>query len=179
MADTSKSARPRLGRGLSSLISSSTSTPTQEGQYQADEPQAPPAPTDVQRTAAAAVTEDWATAAKRGVADAAGWEAACQVMRQLNREFRSTDRVTDVLSFPGDGERDPDGSVYLGDVVISAPTAEREAGRCGHSLGHELQTLALHGYLHLLGYDHETDDGRMLRFQRRLQSELIDSGAKG
>ena len=100
-------------------------------------------------------------------------------MRQLNREFRSTDRVTDVLSFPGDGERDPDGSVYLGDVVISAPTAEREAGRCGHSLGHELQTLALHGYLHLLGYDHETDDGRMLRFQRRLQSELIDSGAKG
>jgi len=99
-------------------------------------------------------------------------------IRQLNREFRRTDRVTDVLSFPGDGEPDPDGSLYLGDVVISAPTAEREAARLGHALKRELQTLALHGYLHLLGYDHETDDGRMLRLQRRLQRELIESEAE-
>lgn len=99
-------------------------------------------------------------------------------IRQLNREFRSTDRVTDVLSFPGDGEPDPDGNLYLGDVVISASSAKREAGLHGHSLRRELQTLALHGYLHLLGYDHETDDGCMMRLQRRLQRELIDAGAE-
>lgn len=99
-------------------------------------------------------------------------------IRQLNREFRSTDCVTDVLSFPSDGEPDPDGNVDLGDVVISASSAKREAGRCGHSLRRELQTLALHGYLHLLGYDHETDDGRMMRLQRQLQRELIDAGAE-
>jgi probable rRNA maturation factor len=96
-------------------------------------------------------------------------------IRELNREFRSKDSSTDVLSFPGDGEREPDGSLHLGDVVISAPTAEREAQRGGYSLERELQTLALHGYLHLLGYDHETDDGEMLRLQRRLQRELIDA----
>ena len=99
-------------------------------------------------------------------------------IRQLNREFRSTDRVTDVLSFPGDDEPDPDGSVYLGDVVISASSAKREAGRYGHSLNRELETLALHGYLHLLGYDHETDDGHMMRLQQQLQRELIDAGAE-
>ena len=54
-------------------------------------------------------------------------------IRQLNREFRSTDRVTDVLSFPGDDEPDPDGSVYLGDVVISASSAKREAGQIGRA----------------------------------------------
>ena len=109
--------------------------------------------------------------------DAHAW-SVCLVsdrrIRQLNREFRSTDRVTDVLSFCGDSEPDPGGQIYLGDVVISAPTAEREADRCGHSLRRELQTLALHGYLHLLGYDHETDDGNMLQLQRRLERELID-----
>ena len=109
--------------------------------------------------------------------DADAW-SVCLVsdrrIRQLNRKFRSADRVTDVLSFRGDSEPDPGGQIYLGDVVISAPTAEREADRCGHSLRRELQLLALHGYLHLLGYDHETDDGDMLRLQRRLQRELID-----
>jgi len=95
-------------------------------------------------------------------------------MRELNREYRSKDQATDVLSFPGDGEPDPDGSVYLGDVVISAPTAERQAGQAGHTLNREIQTLALHGYLHLLGHDHETDDGRMLRLQRRLERKLIE-----
>ncbi|NIM01344.1 MAG: rRNA maturation RNase YbeY [Acidobacteria bacterium] len=100
-------------------------------------------------------------------------------MRQLNREYRSVDSATDVLSFPGDSRPDPDGSLYLGDVVISVPTAARAAGLHGHTLACELQTLALHGYLHLLGYDHETDDGSMLRLQRRLQRELIDAEAEG
>ncbi len=98
-------------------------------------------------------------------------------IRQLNRDYRAIDRVTDVLSFPGDSEPDPDGSLYLGDVVISVSTAERAAGLNGHSLQRELQILALHGYLHLLGYDHETDGGRMLRLQRKLQRELIDTEA--
>lgn len=99
-------------------------------------------------------------------------------IRQLNREFRARDKVTDVLSFRGDSEPDPDGSLYLGDVVISAEAARRQADEQGHSLDHELQTLALHGYLHLLGYDHETDDGDMMRLQRRLQRELIGSGER-
>lgn len=110
--------------------------------------------------------------------DANAW-SVCLVsdrrIRQLNKEFRAMDRVTDVLSFPGDVEPDPDGTVYLGDVVISAPTAERGADRAGHSLKCELQTLALHGYLHLLGYDHETDDGHMMRLQQKLQRELIEA----
>lgn len=100
-------------------------------------------------------------------------------IRQLNRDYRSIDRVTDVLSFPGDAEPEPDGTLYLGDVVISVPTAERAAGEYGHTLERELHTLALHGYLHLLGYDHETDDGNMLRLQRKLQRELIDVEADG
>ena len=94
-------------------------------------------------------------------------------IRELNREFRARDQATDVLSFPGDDEPDPDGTRYLGDVVISAATAERQAGEAGHSLDEELQVLALHGYLHLMGHDHETDGGSMLRLQRRLERELI------
>ena len=97
-------------------------------------------------------------------------------IRELNREFRDKDRVTDVLSFPGDDEPDPDGSRYLGDVVISAATARRQADTAGHSIDEELQLLALHGYLHLMGHDHETDDGAMMRMQRRLERELIGSG---
>jgi probable rRNA maturation factor len=107
---------------------------------------------------------------------AASW-SVCLVsdrrIRELNREFRARDQATDVLSFPDDDQPDPDGTRYLGDVVISVATAERQAGEAGHSLDEELQILALHGYLHLMGHDHETDDGTMLRLQRRLERELI------
>jgi probable rRNA maturation factor len=88
-----------------------------------------------------------------------------RLLRRLNRDFRGKDRPTDVLSFPGVG-----GAEGLGDVVISVPTAARNARRLGHSVPRELEILALHGFLHVLGYDHETDDGTMERLERRLGS---------
>jgi probable rRNA maturation factor len=84
-------------------------------------------------------------------------------VRALNRQYRRTDKATDVLSFPS-GERG-----YLGDVVIAAGVAARQAHEAGHTLATELRVLALHGLLHLLGYDHERDDGRMARLERRLR----------
>ena len=95
-----------------------------------------------------------------------------RAMRRLNREFRGCDATTDVLAFSGQGERDEAGAVHLGDIVISVPTAARQARKVGHSLARELRVLALHGYLHLLGYDHKTDDGRMMRLQRRMLQRL-------
>jgi probable rRNA maturation factor len=81
----------------------------------------------------------------------------------LNRQYRRKNAPTDVLSFPSD-ERG-----YLGDVVIAAGVARRQAREAGHSLQTEVRVLALHGLLHLLGYDHERDDGRMARLERRLR----------
>jgi probable rRNA maturation factor len=89
--------------------------------------------------------------------------AGDRLLQRLNRDFRGKDRPTDVLSFPGAG-----GEEGLGDVVISVPTAARNARRLGHSVRWELDILALHGLLHVLGYDHETDDGTMDRLERRL-----------
>ena len=87
-------------------------------------------------------------------------------MRELNRDFRQTDRTTDVLSFPDGDPVAPDGERYLGDLVISVQAASRQARERGHSLSRELKILALHGYLHLLGYDHETDRGQMMPSSR-------------
>jgi probable rRNA maturation factor len=84
-------------------------------------------------------------------------------VRALNRRYRRKDRATDVLSFPADAPG------VLGDVVIASGVAARQARRAGHSLGTELRVLALHGLLHLLGYDHERDDGQMARLERRLR----------
>lgn len=86
-------------------------------------------------------------------------------MRALNRQFRGKDYATDVLSFPSD-ERG-----FLGDIVIAEGVAKRQAKEHGHSLKIEVRTLALHGLLHLLGYDHETDDGRMARAEARLRKQ--------
>jgi probable rRNA maturation factor len=85
-------------------------------------------------------------------------------VRALNRQYRKKDQPTDVLSFPAD-ERP-----FLGDVVIAAGVARRQADEAGHSLQTELRILALHGLLHLLGYDHERDNGRMARLERRLRA---------
>jgi probable rRNA maturation factor len=94
-------------------------------------------------------------------------------VKRLNREYRGKDSSTDVLSFPTGGDRLPDGSRPLGDIVISLPQAERQARAAGHSLARELRVLILHGYLHLLGYDHEVDDGTMMRLQGRLERALL------
>lgn len=92
-------------------------------------------------------------------------------MRALNRTFTGTDAVTDVLSFPVATEAPAPRSPHrdLGDIVIASGVARRQALEVGHSLSQELRVLALHGLLHLLGYDHETDDGRMARVERRLR----------
>ncbi len=92
-----------------------------------------------------------------------------RLLRRLNREYRGQDAATDVLSFPGDSSEGA-----LGDVVISVETAARNARGLGRSLAQELDVLALHGLLHVLGHDHETDDGTMDRLERRLRRRLLE-----
>jgi probable rRNA maturation factor len=91
-------------------------------------------------------------------------------MRALNRDFRGFDKPTDVLSFRTSRKGGSEG--YLGDIVISVETADRQARRLRSTLPRELEILALHGFLHLLGYDHETDDGEMRRIEYRLRRRL-------
>ncbi len=90
----------------------------------------------------------------------------------LNLQYRGVDRTTDVLSFPLEESR-PKEPCLLGDIVISAPQAKRQAEEYGHSLQREMCFLAVHGALHLLGYDHETpaQDEEM----QRLQEEVLGS----
>lgn len=87
----------------------------------------------------------------------------------LNREYRNVDRPTDVLSFALDeGEEDEpeliDGPEehLLGDIIISAETAQRQGEEFGHGLEREIVYLAVHGLLHLLGYDHMTDEDKKI-----------------
>ena len=84
-------------------------------------------------------------------------------VRRLNRKYRRKNSLTDVLSFPSGEPGD------LGDVVIAAGVARRQAREAGHTAQVEYRILALHGLLHLLGYDHERDDGRMARLEMRLR----------
>jgi probable rRNA maturation factor len=86
-------------------------------------------------------------------------------LRTLNRQFRGQDYATDVLSFPG-------GEGHLGDLAISVMRARAQAREYGHSTEDEVRILMLHGVLHLLGMDHETDAGRMARAERRWRREL-------
>ena len=99
--------------------------------------------------------------------------AGDRTLRALNARYRGKDKPTDVLSFPG-----PGGQEGLGDVIISLPTAARNARALGRTLPQELDVLALHGFLHVLGYDHETDDGTMDRLERRLRKKLLIGGAR-
>ena len=114
-------------------------------------------------------------------------------IRTLNRAYRGKDAATDVLSFPPDNEPRParerptayrerptaygerrtaDGRRFFGDIAIATGVARRQARAEGHSYATELKVLALHGLLHLLGYDHEdaADAGRMARVERRLRA---------
>ena len=84
-------------------------------------------------------------------------------VRRLNRRYLGTNAATDVLSFPSEESGD------LGDVVIAAGVARRQAREAGHTSQVEFRVLALHGLLHLLGYDHEGDAGRMARLEARLR----------
>lgn len=93
------------------------------------------------------------------------------IMRDYNRRFRDIDATTDVLSFPGEAH-DEEG-LHLGDVVISVPTARRQAAEAGCPVDEELRRLLLHGVLHCLGFDHETDDGTMERLEDRLTPRWV------
>jgi len=103
-------------------------------------------------------------------------------VRALNGTYRRKDAVTDVLSFPafarsGTGRasvrrasnRRPVPNPFLGDIVIARGVAKRQAREARHTEQTELRVLALHGLLHLLGYDHERDNGQMMRLERRLR----------
>jgi probable rRNA maturation factor len=90
-------------------------------------------------------------------------------MQALNRRFRKKDKPTDVLSFPvlpGIATR------LAGDIAISAEIAVQNARTLGHSPAEEIKVLALHGILHLRGYDHESDEGQMARREQKLRREL-------
>ena len=93
-------------------------------------------------------------------------------IRQLNLRFRDCDEPTDVLSFP-DGDILPSGRTLLGEVAISVDAVRRQAAAGGHSEVRELFELALHGVLHLLGYDHERDQGEMNTLELRLREEIL------
>jgi len=90
-------------------------------------------------------------------------------VRALNLRYRGVDGATDVLSFPAESPQPPAPSPLLGDIVIARGVARRQAREARHSEGTELRVLALHGLLHLIGYDHERDDGRMERVEQRLR----------
>jgi len=88
-------------------------------------------------------------------------------LRRLNRQFLGKDGPTDVLSFPEPG---PDG--FLGEIAISVDRAREQARAYGHGWEQEVEVLMLHGLLHLLGMDHETDRGRMARAETRWRKKL-------
>lgn len=90
------------------------------------------------------------------------------LLRRLNRDYRFKDKPTDVLSFESQ-----DQDMGLGDVIISVETARANAVRFGRSLDRELEILALHGFLHVLGYDHETDNGEMEALEKQLRTRLL------
>ena len=113
-------------------------------------------------------------------------------LRRLNREFRGQDYTTDVLSFPVELEPNHDafspqrrrdrrgkrrenqehGGRFLGDIVISVGRARAQAREFGHDLEQEVRILMLHGLLHLMGHDHETDAGAMARAEKRWRAKL-------
>jgi len=94
-------------------------------------------------------------------------------IRKLNRRFRGKNKATDVLSFPSEGPIRGTGAEQIaGDLAISVTTALSQAAEQGHSLSTEIKVLILHGLLHLAGFDHEADDGKMARRERLLRAKL-------
>jgi probable rRNA maturation factor len=90
-------------------------------------------------------------------------------LRLLNNRFLGKDKATDVLSFPSERTS---GSRYAGEIAISAEIASENARRWGHHITQEIKILALHGILHLAGYDHERDKGEMASQELRLRTKL-------
>jgi rRNA maturation RNase YbeY len=126
-------------------------------------------PVDAARVAA--VAEGALAAVGRAGAEVSVTVSNDRRLHALNRDYRGKDRPTDVLSFPY--EDAPGGGGPLGDVVFSVDRALAQAEDRGHSLQREVELLALHGTLHVCGYDHETDGGEMDRLERRLRRRLV------
>jgi probable rRNA maturation factor len=93
---------------------------------------------------------------------------------EYNRKYRGVDRPTDVLAFPLEGGGQGE-APYLGDIVISAEQAIFQAETRRHAPEKELGILIIHGVLHLLGYDHEEDEGEMRRTERKLRRKILES----
>jgi probable rRNA maturation factor len=95
-------------------------------------------------------------------------------MKNYNQKYRKKNYPTDVLSFPADGLPQEEGK-YLGDILLCVDKAQETAAMSGSSIDRELQILLLHGVLHLLGYDHETDHGEMDALEGKLRKRLINN----
>ena len=97
-------------------------------------------------------------------------------MKVLNRKFRHTNKTTDVLTFPADDSYNEPAPKHrgkpLGDIVISVDQARRQAADEKHSIATEVRYLLLHGVLHALGYDHETDDGEMNKLELKVREKV-------
>ncbi|HOI83820.1 MAG TPA: rRNA maturation RNase YbeY [Campylobacterales bacterium] len=89
-------------------------------------------------------------------------------IREINLEYRKLDKATDVLSFPIKESK----TNFIGSIIISADTAKRVADELGHSFEKELQILFIHGLLHTIGFDHETDNGQMREKETQIASIL-------
>jgi len=121
-------------------------------------------------TRARPALREFAVRLQRGAARGRGFDcliADDAELRRLNREYRRKDYATDVLSFPAEGSGN-----FIGDLAISYQRAKEQAREFGHSIDDELRILMLHGVLHLMGYDHESDDGRMARAEKRWRAKL-------
>ena len=118
-------------------------------------------------------TEAWSTFADKALHAIGKSEPSATIafvsdkrIRELNRQFRGIDKATDVLSFPAEEK------LNLGDIAVSVDTAAMQARENGLTLEGEIAQLILHGLLHLCGYDHETDNGEMNRFELKLRRQL-------
>lgn len=137
--------------------------------------------------------QDFTVRARRALRLPAGSFTVCLVsnaeIANWNRAYRRKPGPTDVLSFPAEGECSPrkfrssqrrvshpraskPAPCYLGDIAIAPAVARRNARRFGRTFSQEMRILILHGMLHLMGYDHETDTGQMDRREQRLRRQL-------
>ena len=101
-----------------------------------------------------------------------------ETIHQINRDYRNVDRVTDVISFAFNDDKDPDDQInslevqkMLGEILICLPQAKRQAAEIGNTLERELSFLFTHGLLHLLGYDHMTPEDEAIMFP--LQEKIL------
>ena len=118
--------------------------------------------------------ERFAQVLRAEVADGAGFQCLItddRELRRLNREFLGKDYPTDVLSFPEERFRTA-AAGWFGEIAISSQRARQQAGAYGHSIDDEIRILMLHGVLHLMGMDHETDRGKMARAEAEWRMRL-------